>query len=82
LNADVAARETERVRWREEMERLSKQQQRLLEHELWLRGELRRLLDAVSGVDTEELPTEEVTARVSDAVDMLIAPEDDEEGDL
>ena len=82
LNADVAARETERVRWREEMERLSKQQQRLLEHELWLRGELRRLLDAVSGVDTEELPTEEVTARVSDAVDMLIAPEDDDEGDL
>jgi glycosyltransferase involved in cell wall biosynthesis len=79
LGTDLSAREEERERWRGEMERLSNQQQRLLEHELWLRGELRRLLDAVSGAATEELSTEDIAARVSDAVDMLVAPDDPEE---
>lgn len=79
LGTDLSAREEERERWRGEMERLSNQQQRLLEHELWLRGELRRLLNAVSGAATEELSTEDIAARVSDAVDMLVAPDDPEE---
>ena len=80
LGADIRAREGERERWGGEMERLSNQQQRLLEHELWLRGELRRLLNAVSGADAEELSPEDVAARVSDAVDMLVAPDEPEEG--
>jgi chromosome segregation ATPase len=79
LGSELSVREAERGRWRAEMERLSNQQRRLLEHELWLRGELRRLLDAVSGAATEELSTEDIAARVSDAVDMLVAPDEPEE---
>ena len=79
LGSELSVREAERGRWRAEMERLSNQQKRLLEHELWLRGELRRLLDAVSGAATEELSTEDIAARVSDAVDMLVAPDEPEE---
>ena len=60
------------------MESLRTQQERLLEHELWLRGELRRLLDAISG-PSEELPApDEVAERVSDAVEALGASEPEE----
>jgi glycosyltransferase involved in cell wall biosynthesis len=79
LGSELSVREAERGRWRAEMERLSNQQRRLLEHELWLRGELRRLLDAVSGAATEELSTEDIAARVSDAVDMLVVSDEPEE---
>lgn len=87
LRADVSAREEERGRWRQQIESLSGQQERLLEHELWLRAELRRLLDAVSGVvdggpgaqesamdrgAREELAPEDVAERVSAAVDAML----------
>ena len=79
LRGEVQAREEERARWAAQMESLTTQQERLLEHELWLRGELRRLLDAISG-PSEELPApEEIAERVSDAVEVLGTPEAEEE---
>ena len=69
------AREEGRARWSVQMDSLTTQQERLLEHELWLRGELRRLLDAISG-EHEEVPApEEIAQHVSDAVDSLGEPE-------
>ena len=81
LRGEVGAREEERGRWREQMERLSTQQERLLEHELWLRGELRRLLEAVTGGEGEELAPEDVAGSVSAAVEAMAADELDGEED-
>ena len=79
MRGEVQAREEERARWSAQMVSLTTQQERLLEHELWLRGELRRLLDAISGPSEEVPAPEEIAERVSDAVEALGTPEAEEE---